>query len=95
MWTRPFYRQWADGDPAMSRGGSLRGGAPPTRAPSACFRAAALGGGPGRYILGSVDISPIVGYETGRDSEPAFMDMNLHAARRPGPCAAGVPASGP
>ncbi|CAJ1429005.1 unnamed protein product, partial [Effrenium voratum] len=27
------------------------------------------------------DISPVLGWETGRDSEPAFMDMNLHAVR--------------
>ena len=27
------------------------------------------------------DISPAVGYETGRDSEPAFLDMNLHSLR--------------
>ena len=27
------------------------------------------------------DISPTVGYETGRDSEPAFLDMNLHSLR--------------
>jgi len=32
------------------------------------------------YIMRS-DISPIVGWETGRPSEPAFMDMNLHAVR--------------
>ena len=25
------------------------------------------------------DLSPIVGWETGRESEPAFLDMNLHA----------------
>ena len=27
------------------------------------------------------DLSPAVGWETGRDSEPAFLDMNLHALR--------------
>eukprot|EP00392_Amoebophrya_sp_AT5.2_P006807 g6819.t1 len=27
------------------------------------------------------DVSPMVGWETGRNSEPAFMDMNLHALR--------------
>lgn len=27
------------------------------------------------------DVSPMVGWETGRGSEPAFMDMNLHAVR--------------
>lgn len=27
------------------------------------------------------DLSPIMGWETGRPSEPAFMDMNLHAVR--------------
>jgi hypothetical protein len=27
------------------------------------------------------DVSPIVGWETGRDSEPTFLDMNLHALR--------------
>ncbi|CAD7926701.1 unnamed protein product [Amoebophrya sp. A120] len=29
------------------------------------------------------DISPMLGWETGRVSEPAFMDMNLHAVRDP------------
>lgn len=32
------------------------------------------------YIMAS-DISPVMGWETGRRSEPAFMDMNLHAIR--------------
>lgn len=32
------------------------------------------------YIMRS-DLSPIMGWETGRKSEPAFMDMNLHAIR--------------
>jgi len=32
------------------------------------------------YIKNS-DISPAVGWETGRDSEPAFLDMNLHSLR--------------
>jgi len=32
------------------------------------------------YIM-RADISPFVGWETGRPSEPAFMDMNLHAVR--------------
>ena len=27
------------------------------------------------------DISPVIGWETGRASEPAFMDMNLHSTR--------------
>ena len=27
------------------------------------------------------DLTPLVGWETGRASEPAFMDMNLHATR--------------
>jgi hypothetical protein len=27
------------------------------------------------------DVSPAVGWETGRDSEPAFLDMNLHSLR--------------
>ena len=27
------------------------------------------------------DLSPAVGWETGRASEPAFLDMNLHALR--------------
>merc|ERR1719247_1891014 len=27
------------------------------------------------------DLSPVMGWETGRRSEPAFMDMNLHAIR--------------
>merc|ERR1719316_351151 len=27
------------------------------------------------------DLSPVMGWETGRRSEPAFMDMNLHAVR--------------
>lgn len=27
------------------------------------------------------DLSPMVGWETGRNSEPAFMDMNFHSAR--------------
>jgi len=33
-----------------------------------------------QYIM-RADISPFVGWETGRPSEPAFMDMNLHAVR--------------
>ena len=28
-----------------------------------------------------MDIKPIIGWETGRPSVPAFMDMNLHAVR--------------
>eukprot|EP00931_Biecheleriopsis_adriatica_P123613 TRINITY_DN9866_c0_g1_i4.p1 TRINITY_DN9866_c0_g1~~TRINITY_DN9866_c0_g1_i4.p1 ORF type:complete len:744 (-),score=157.52 TRINITY_DN9866_c0_g1_i4:31-2262(-) len=32
------------------------------------------------YIM-KPDISPVMGWETGRRSEPAFMDMNLHAIR--------------
>eukprot|EP00439_Symbiodinium_sp_Y106_P064366 s203_g10.t1 len=32
------------------------------------------------YIM-QRDISPVMGWETGRRSEPAFMDMNLHAIR--------------
>ncbi|CAE8692001.1 unnamed protein product, partial [Polarella glacialis] len=32
------------------------------------------------YIV-TRDIVPLPGWETGRDSEPAFMDMNLHALR--------------
>eukprot|EP00931_Biecheleriopsis_adriatica_P107788 TRINITY_DN82112_c0_g1_i1.p1 TRINITY_DN82112_c0_g1~~TRINITY_DN82112_c0_g1_i1.p1 ORF type:complete len:810 (+),score=138.35 TRINITY_DN82112_c0_g1_i1:86-2515(+) len=32
------------------------------------------------YIMRS-DLSPMVGWETGRNSEPAFMDMNLHSTR--------------
>jgi len=32
------------------------------------------------YIM-KPDLSPIVGWETGRASEPAYMDMNLHAIR--------------
>jgi len=32
------------------------------------------------YIMRQ-DISPVMGWETGRRSEPAFMDMNLHAIR--------------
>ena len=27
------------------------------------------------------DITPVIGWETGRESTPAFMDMNLHAVR--------------
>lgn len=27
------------------------------------------------------DLTPVIGWETGRNSEPAFMDMNLHATR--------------
>merc|ERR1719331_118673 len=27
------------------------------------------------------DLSPVMGWETGRRSEPAYMDMNLHAVR--------------
>ena len=27
------------------------------------------------------DLTPIIGWETGRASEPAFMDMNLHSVR--------------
>lgn len=34
------------------------------------------------YIM-RPDLSPLVGWETGRPSEPAFMDMNLHAIREP------------
>ena len=29
------------------------------------------------------DLTPAVGWETGRESEPAFLDMNLHALRDP------------
>ena len=32
------------------------------------------------YIM-RPDISPVIGWETGRASEPAFMDMNLHSVR--------------
>jgi len=32
------------------------------------------------YII-RPDVSPIIGWETGRQSDPAFMDLNLHAAR--------------
>ena len=32
------------------------------------------------YIM-RPDLSPAVGWETGRDSEPAFLDMNMHAVR--------------
>ena len=32
------------------------------------------------YIMGP-DLTPVVGWETGRDSEPAFLDMNRHALR--------------
>ena len=32
------------------------------------------------YIM-RADVSPVVGWETGRDSEPAFLDMNLHSLR--------------
>eukprot|EP00931_Biecheleriopsis_adriatica_P121847 TRINITY_DN9690_c0_g1_i1.p1 TRINITY_DN9690_c0_g1~~TRINITY_DN9690_c0_g1_i1.p1 ORF type:complete len:831 (-),score=189.00 TRINITY_DN9690_c0_g1_i1:269-2761(-) len=32
------------------------------------------------YIM-QPDLSPMVGWETGRASEPAFMDMNLHSVR--------------
>jgi len=32
------------------------------------------------YIVRS-DLTPVMGWETGRRSEPAFMDMNLHAIR--------------
>ena len=32
------------------------------------------------YIM-QPDLSPIIGWETGRASEPAFMDMNLHSVR--------------
>jgi len=32
------------------------------------------------YIMRS-DLSPMLGWETGRKSEPAFMDMNMHATR--------------
>mmetsp|Transcript_69565 Transcript_69565/g.166851 ORF Transcript_69565/g.166851 Transcript_69565/m.166851 type:complete len:733 (+) Transcript_69565:159-2357(+) len=32
------------------------------------------------YIM-RADLSPVLGWETGRRSEPAFMDMNLHAVR--------------
>ena len=27
------------------------------------------------------DLTPAIGWETGRESEPAFLDMNLHALR--------------
>jgi hypothetical protein len=41
------------------------------------------------YIM-RPDLSPLVGWETGRASEPAFMDMNMHAVRdeqaRPAVC---------
>merc|ERR1711957_1111482 len=30
------------------------------------------------------DLSPVMGWETGRRSEPAFMDMNLHTLRASG-----------
>ena len=30
------------------------------------------------------DVSPAVGWETGRGSEPAFLDMNRHALRGEG-----------
>ena len=33
------------------------------------------------YIY-KADVSPVVGWETGRESEPAFLDMNLHACIR-------------
>uniref|UniRef100_A0A7S4Q425 Cyclic nucleotide-binding domain-containing protein n=1 Tax=Alexandrium monilatum TaxID=311494 RepID=A0A7S4Q425_9DINO len=33
-----------------------------------------------QYIM-RPDLSPIMGWETGRKSEPAYMDMNLHAIR--------------
>ena len=32
------------------------------------------------YIM-QPDLTPIIGWETGRASEPAFMDMNLHSVR--------------
>jgi CRP-like cAMP-binding protein len=32
------------------------------------------------YIM-RADVSPVVGWETGRDSEPAFLDMNRHSLR--------------
>ena len=32
------------------------------------------------YLMQS-DLTPIIGWETGRASEPAFMDMNLHSVR--------------
>ena len=32
------------------------------------------------YIM-QPDLSPVIGWETGRNSEPAFMDMNLHSTR--------------
>merc|ERR1719262_495736 len=32
------------------------------------------------YIM-RPDLSPVMGWEVGRRSEPAFMDMNLHAVR--------------
>jgi len=32
------------------------------------------------YLM-RMDLSPVMGWETGRRSEPAFMDMNLHAIR--------------
>ena len=30
------------------------------------------------YLM-QADLTPIIGWETGRASEPAFMDMNLHS----------------
>lgn len=42
------------------------------------------------------DLSPMIGWETGRASEPAFMDMNLHSVRRPRrSCPPGAPLSPP
>jgi len=38
------------------------------------------------YIM-QPDLSPVVGWETGRNSEPAFMDMNLHSTREVGEAA--------
>ena len=32
------------------------------------------------YIM-RPDISPVIGWETGEQLEPAFMDMNLHSVR--------------
>jgi len=34
------------------------------------------------YLM-RADLSPVMGWETGRRSEPAFMDMNMHAVRNP------------
>ena len=56
----------------MGRGGRYRPAAFGLDLPEAVLRVA--------YIM-EPDVSPMLGWETGRDSEPAFLNMNLHSLR--------------